>query len=147
MHLRADNGSYKPAHDPSVSPVGWYVGSYVIRFIELEEAGNDDPAREFRVWENTVIVRAGNLDEAYRKIVAIGEGATTPYLGGDDGVPVQWVFEGVTELLPIYEPLEDGAEIIWADHESVRLSELRERAVSLQDVRQHFVRLQEANAM
>jgi len=39
-----------------VSPVGWYVGSYVIRFIELEEAGNDDPEREFPVWENTVIV-------------------------------------------------------------------------------------------
>jgi hypothetical protein len=135
------------AHDPSVSPVGRYVGSYVIRFIELEEAGTDDPARENRDWENTEIVRAGNLDEAYRKIVAIGEGATTPYLGGDDGVPVQWVFEGVTELLPIYEPLEDGAEIMWAVHESVRLSELRERAVSLQDVRQHFVRLQEANAM
>jgi len=130
-----------------VSPVGWYVGSYVIRFIELEEAGNDDPEREFPVWENTVIVRAGDLDEAYRKIVAIGERTTVPYRGGNDGVPVQWVFEGVTELLPIYEALEDGAEIMWAEHESVRLADLRERAASLQEVRQRLLLQREAKAL
>jgi len=123
-----------------VSPVGWYVGSYVIRFIELEEAGNDDPEREFIVWENTVIVRAANLDEAYRKVVAVAESTTKPYRGGLEGVPVQWVFEGITELLPIFDELEDGAEIMWTEHEAVKLSDLRQRTVSLQDVKDHFGR-------
>lgn len=123
-----------------ISPVGWYVGSYLLRFIELNESGNDDPASSFYVWENTIIIRADSLDEAYRKIVSIGKGETEPYRGGPDGVPVQWIFEGVSELLPIYEPLEDGAEIMWADRGSVELSKLRKRAMSLEQIREQFRR-------
>jgi hypothetical protein len=29
---------------------------------------------------------------------------------------VQWIFEGVTEVLPVYEEIEDGAEIMWAEY-------------------------------
>ncbi|QWP75837.1 DUF4288 domain-containing protein [Lysobacter sp. K5869] len=110
----------------NVSPVGWYVGSYLLRFIELDAADNDDPDAKFDCWENTVIVTANDLDEAYDKIVAIATGESRPYRGGDEGVPVQWVFEGVTDLLPIYEPLRDGAEIMWGEHDDVPLSRIRE---------------------
>ena len=126
------------AYSKDISPVGWYVGSYLLRFIELDSSGNDDPDGKFLVWENTVIVRAGNLEEAYAKLVAIANSGTDSYKGGTEGVPVQWVFEGVTELLPIYEPLEDGAEIMWAEHEAVRLSELRQRAKSLSEIKEHL---------
>ena len=126
------------AYSKDISPVGWYVGSYLLRFIELDSSGNDDPEGKFLVWENTVIVRAGNLEEAYAKLVAIANSGTDSYKGGTEGVPVQWVFEGVTELLPIYEPLEDGAEIMWAEHEAVRLSELRQRAKSLSEFKEHL---------
>lgn len=125
-------------YSKDISPVGWYVASYVLRFIELDAPGNDDLDGEFPVWENTVIVRAGNLDDAYKKVVALAESETAPYKGGDEGVPVQWLFEGVTELLPIYEPLEDGAEIMWEDHEAVRLSELRQRAKPLSEIKEHL---------
>lgn len=114
----------------SVSPVGWYVGSYLLRFIELDAPGNDDPEREFPTWENTVIVQADHMDHAYDKIVAIAERETAPYRGGDEGIRVRWVFEGVTELLPIYEELADGAEIMWAEHEPTRLDQLRRRVYS-----------------
>ena len=119
----------------NTSPVGWYVGSYLIRFIELDATGNDDPEAEFLAWENTVIVRAHSLQEAYAKVVRIAEAAEEPYRGGPDGVPVRWVFEGVTDLLPIYEPLEDGAEIMWAEHEPEKLRTLRERVRSLDELR------------
>lgn len=122
----------------AISPVGWYVGSYLLRFIELEAADNDDPDADFLVWENTVIVEAGNLDEAFRKVEAIGLQHTEPYKGGDDGVPVRWVFEGINELLPIYERLEDGAEIMWAERESIKLKELRAQSMSLEEIRARF---------
>jgi len=125
-------------YSKDISPVGWYVGSYLLRFIELDSMGNDDPDGKFLVWENTVIVRAGDLEEAYAKVVAIAKSGTGPYKGGTEGVPVQWVFEGMTELLPIFEPLEDGAEIMWAEHGSVRLSELRQRARSLSEFKEHL---------
>src|SRR5436190_138355 len=118
---------------PNLSPVGWYVGSYLLRFIELEAEGNDDPSCEFLVWENTVLVAAASLDEAYEKVMAVGTRATEPYQGGPDAVPVQWVFEGVSQLLPIYEELADGAEIMWEEHESMTLEKVRKRARPLHE--------------
>lgn len=123
-----------------ISPVGWYVGSYLLRFVERDEAGNDDAGTRFLVWENTVIVRATDLEEAFRKVEAVGRAQTRPYLGGEHAAPVQWIFEGITDLLPIYEPLEDGAEIMWEEHESVELGELRRRSMSLESIRERFKR-------
>jgi len=90
-------------HDKNTSPVGWYVGSYIICFIELNESDNNDEEKKFLAWENTKIIKASS------------------------GVPVQWVFEGVTELLPIYEELEDGAEIMYREHKPTKLKELRKK--------------------
>ena len=101
--------------DKNVSPVGWYVGTYQLRFVELAHDFNEDPNHKFLCWKNTVIVRAEDLNQAYDKVVAIGMQSTAPYKGGPDGVDVQWLFEGVIELLPIYEELEDGAEIMWGE--------------------------------
>ncbi len=42
-------------------------------------------------------------------------------------MPVQWVFEGITELLPIYEKLGDGSEIMWAEHAPKKLKNIRKR--------------------
>lgn len=112
-------------HDKNISPVGWYVGSYLIRFIKLEDEKKDDPEEKFTAWENTVIVKARDLDEAYEKIVEVAELETKPYKGDPEGVPVQWVFEGVTELLPIYEELEDGSEIMWREYTPAKLKILK----------------------
>ena len=111
--------------DTNLSPVGWYVGSYLLRFTELNKPNNNDPEAKFQAWENTVIVKAKSFDEAYEKIVKIGKSESKPYKGGIEGIPVQWVFEGVTELLPIYEDLEDGAEIMWREHNPKKLKNLK----------------------
>lgn len=111
--------------DITISPVGWYVASYLLRFVELGSDNKDEPDARFLSWENTVLVRAASLAEAYDKTVAIGNAAGKPYKGGPDGIDVQWVFEGVTQLLPVYEELEDGAEIMWVEHRSRKLRTLR----------------------
>lgn len=123
-----------------MSPVGWYVGSYLLRFVEIDEPGNDEPDARFLAWENTVIVRARNLDEAFRKVEVIGMQHTEPYKGGPEEVPVRWLFEGITDLLPIYEPLNDGAEIMWEEHDAESLRSLRERSLSLEQIRKRFRR-------
>lgn len=48
-----------------------------------------------------------------------------PYSGGPNAVPVQWLFEGLTELLPIYGKLEDGAEIMYREINPTKLKNLR----------------------
>ena len=107
--------------DPHISPVGWYVGSYLIRFIQVEDENNSDEESEFLSWENTVIVKANSLEEAYTKVKEIGKEHDSPYKGGKEGVRVNWIYEGVTSLLPIYEDLEDGAEIMWTERENLKL--------------------------
>ena len=123
------------SNDKNTSPVSWYIGSYQLRFVELADAFNDDPEHRFLCWSDTVIVRADNLDQAYDKVVAIGMARTEPYKGGPQSVDVQWLFEGVTELLPIYEELEDGAEVMWAESTS-KLKTIRRQVVNKQDVYQ-----------
>ena len=107
-----------------ISPVGWYVGSYLLRFIEVEQEGNYDPEQRFQSWENTVLVKADSMKEAYSKIEQIARSESEPYQGGK-GVPVQWLYEGITELLPVYEELKDGAEIMWLPRRRTKLKNLR----------------------
>ena len=111
--------------DKNISPVGWYVGTYLARFIELQDELNQDPEKKFATWENTVIVKAIDLDEAYDKVEAIGIEHAEPYRGGKEGIPVQWEYMGITELLPIYEELEDGSEIMWASNYPRKLKNLK----------------------
>jgi Domain of unknown function (DUF4288) len=113
--------------DKNRSPVGWYVASYLLRFIELDAAGNNNPRRRFLAWENTVLVRAKSLNHAYDKVAKIGRAQSRPYRGGPKRIRVRFIFEGVTELLPIYEKIEDGSEIMWAVHSRKMLKSLRRR--------------------
>src|SRR3990167_2604932 len=102
-------------HDKNKSPVGWYLGSYLLRFIELDDETRNDPDGRFTSWENTVLVKASTIESAYTKVERIGKQTSKPYKGGPDGVRVQWEYLGVTEVLPIYEEIADGAEIAWAE--------------------------------
>ena len=110
--------------DKNLSPVGWYIGTYLARFIEIDEPKNSDVEARFATWENTVIVKANDLEEAYDKVEAIGIEHAEPYKGGEAGIPVQWEYLGVIELLPIYEEIEDGAEIMWASNYPRKLKKL-----------------------
>lgn len=119
-------GSRRPGpHDKNTSPVGWYVASYLLRFVELQDEERENPERRFRAWENTVLIQAESPGEAFDKATAIGREAGQPYQRGREGVPVQWQFEGITSVLPIYEPLEDGVEIEWVEHAPRALKNLR----------------------
>ncbi|HEV8723863.1 MAG TPA: DUF4288 domain-containing protein [Candidatus Binatia bacterium] len=111
----------------NISPHGWYVGSYLLRFIELSNKHNHRLESKFLTWENTVIVKARNLNHAYDRISSIAKRQTKPYKGGLDAIDVQWLFEGITELLSIYEKLGDGAEIMWSEHRPQTLKQICKR--------------------
>ena len=112
-------------HEKYISPVGWYVASYLLRFVELDDPHKDDIEHKFLSWENTIIIKAYSIAEAFDKAVKIAQADTEPYKGGEHGIDVQWVFEGITELLPIYETLEDGNEIMWCERSPRKLKNLR----------------------
>ena len=109
----------------SDSPVGWYIGSYLVRFTEVSAAKDVELENPCYAWENTRLIKAGSLSQAYDKLVKEAKLDSKPYKGGPEGIPVKWVFEGVTELLPIYEELEDGSEIMYREYNRTKLKNLR----------------------
>jgi len=123
-------------YDRNISPVDWYMGAYLLRFMELGDPKRNDPERRFLSWENTVLVRASTFDEAFAKVEAIGKSNATRYRGGPEGVPVKWQYLGVTQLLPIYEEVGDGAEIAWAEHRGRTLKNLRRLVKKKQELKQ-----------
>jgi hypothetical protein len=123
-------------HDKNVSPVGWYLGSYLLRFMELRDQDRNNPEKRFLSWENTVLVKARSIEAAYTKVVRIAKQNAKPYRGGSEGVPVQWEYLGVTEILPIYEKIADGAEIAWAERAPRKLKHLKCLVKSKDSLRQ-----------
>ena len=111
--------------DRTVSPVGWYIASFLLRFVESERDDINDADARFLSWENTILVRADTIKEAYDKAVLAAKKQTKPYRGGKDGIPVQWKYVGITEVLPVYEELADGSEIVWAEHKPKKLQNLK----------------------
>jgi hypothetical protein len=108
------------------SPHGWWIASYLERF----EWKADGPAKSHQrclAYENTVLIRAKNRELAYQKARGIRKDYPAKWLfyGQPPGQPGRWVFEGVSSLLPIYEELVDGAEILWRVHPRKRIGTIR----------------------
>ena len=106
-----------------LSPSGWYIASYIERFWVV---GEDDSNENHRctAWENTILIKASNPEQAYEKALAEANFGKEPYVNSD-GVKVQFVFEGLTSLIPVYESLEDGAEIMWVEHNNKAIKTIR----------------------
>lgn len=91
------------AYDNCISPVGWYVATYVLRFVELAQERNEELTKRFSTRENTILVSAPDIDVAYDKAIEFALAETEPYKGGEAGVDVQWIFEGIVSLVPVYQ--------------------------------------------
>lgn len=108
-----------PSHR-NQSPSGWWI------FCEVEYWGaagkKTSPGTRHPVWENTRLIRAENREDAYRKALALSRSEHP--LKTHDG---EWRFAGISQLLPVYEDLEDGAEILWEVHGSLPMESIRKR--------------------
>ena len=123
-------------YDKNISPVGWYLGSYLLRFIELADKDRNEPDRRFVSWENTVLVKSPTIEEAYKKVAQIAKQNSHPYKGGSDGVKVQWEFLGITEIVPVYEKIVDGVEIAWSKRSPRKLKNLKQMVITKAKIRQ-----------
>ena len=111
----------------NLSPHGWWLASYIMRF----EWKADAPVQLNQpclAWENTILIKARDRELAYQKAINQRKDFSVkwePYGPTERKRPGRWVFEGLTSLLPIYEKLEDGAEISWRVHSRKRVRTIR----------------------
>lgn len=108
----------------NISPHGWWIATYIERAAwdeDLYPAGT----KRCLAWENTVLIQASDRETAYDKVVALGLAGTTEFSDPDTGKTGRWVFEGLLSLLPVYEELADGAEILWTEHRGRTVGKVR----------------------
>jgi hypothetical protein len=85
---------------PDTSPTGWWIAG----LLEKHSHSGRPP-----FWNNYRLIRAADWRTAFKKAVQMGQcsaDAGAEALGG----PINFI--GITDLLPIYEEFEDGAELM-----------------------------------
>ncbi|MGN6727103.1 MAG: DUF4288 domain-containing protein, partial [Tepidisphaeraceae bacterium] len=97
---------------------GWWVFWEVQRWVAT--GADAKSQKRFPVWENTRLVRARSREKAYNKAIKLAnEGMPSQTEGGE------WQFVGLSSLLPVYEELDDGSELLWTNHGSIGLVKLK----------------------
>ena len=106
------------------SPHGWWLAVLVERYEHFDEDVTN-PNRRCTCWRNTILIKARDRNEAYRKAVAQGKLGQDTVCGPAHGRQGHWVFEGLCSLLPVYDQLEDGAEILWEQAENITVKTVK----------------------
>jgi hypothetical protein len=91
---------------------------YFVEIIErCEPNGTDDkrPLRRCIVYGNYHLIKADSVDEAYDKAEKIGREGNYNFKNANK-MNMKWEFVGIGDLLPIYEDIEDGAELMFTDY-------------------------------
>lgn len=92
----------------------WYLAN-IIEYALIHDGKSKELLNESNIpyYENTILIKADNSEEAYRKAVKYGK-VRVKYKN-PDGDTVTWKFAGVRELVVIYSPLKDGEEIAYSE--------------------------------
>lgn len=106
------------------SPTGWWIASYIERAV-WDDLRRLAQSSRCTAWENTIIFKAKDGNSAYSKAVRLGSSNKSTFSDDTGKRTGRWVFEGLTSLLPIYDELADGTEILWRDHSGRALKSVR----------------------
>jgi Domain of unknown function (DUF4288) len=107
------------------SPHGWWIATYFLRAAWDDEVVPTDESTH-TVWENTIILTAPDRDAAHEKALSLARADEASFDDADNPARAgRWRFEGMRSLLPIHDRLEDGAEILWEEHQDLALSQLK----------------------
>lgn len=91
---------------------------YLVEIIErCEPNGKEDkrPLRRCIVYGNIHLIRADSIEEAYEKAEKIGKEGNYDFKNANK-MDMKWEFIGIGDILPIYEDIEDGAELMFTDY-------------------------------
>ena len=103
---------------------------YIVEIIEKCEPVNRIESQELRrvtTWGNHHLIKANSPEEAYEKAIKIGKEGEYKFFN-ENKVEMEWIFVGIADLIPIYEDIEDGAEIMWTDYGSISDRKARKKA-------------------
>ena len=71
--------------------------------------------RRVTTWGNHHLIKADSPEQAFDKAVILGKEKNYKFTNSDK-IEMESIFVGIGELIPIYEDIEDGAELMWTDY-------------------------------
>lgn len=92
----------------------WYIVE-IIEKCEPVERNEKQELRRVTTWGNHHLIKADSPEKAFDKAVKLGKEAEYKFTNSGK-IEMEWIFVGIGELLPIYEDIEDGAELMWNDY-------------------------------
>lgn len=92
----------------------WYIVE-IIEKCEPVERNEKQELRRVTTWGNHHLIKADSPEKAFDKAEKLGKEAEYKFTNSDK-IEMEWIFVGIGELLPIYEDIEDGAELMWNDY-------------------------------
>lgn len=116
-----------------------WIGTFMER-LDYDDEDSNCRNRRCLAWENTVLIEAKDREIAYRKLIALGKfgklgkNDVSDWSNSDTGRKGRWVFDGVTSLLPIYDELEDGAELFFDKHDGKSVKTIQSKIRQKKDL-------------
>ena len=110
--------------DSNRSPHGWWIATLVERYEHCDE-DTSNLNRRCTAWHNTILIKAHDRNEAYRKAVHQGSLCSDSVCGPSGGRQGHWVFEGLASLLPVYGKLGDGSEVLWQEAKNIAVKTVK----------------------
>jgi hypothetical protein len=92
----------------------WFLVEIIER-CEPVSADTKNPRRRCTVWGNHHLIKADTPDKAVAKAVKLGREGNFRFKNTYK-VQMKWEFVGIGDILPIYEDIEDKAELMWTDY-------------------------------
>jgi hypothetical protein len=88
--------------------------------------------------DSTHILKADDVLKAYEKIHYHYKTIKEKELTKLNGKKGRWVFEGVIDLVPIYEEFEDLSEILWNEHKNIAVKTIKKELLSIADIKSNY---------
>lgn len=92
----------------------WFLVE-IIEKVEPVDRNEKQDLRRVTTWGNHHLIKADSPEKAFDKAVKIGKEGEYVFTNANK-VEMEWIFVGIGDLLPIYEDIEDGAELMWTDY-------------------------------
>jgi hypothetical protein len=89
----------------------WFIGELVEEFKAADQTEN-------LVHINTILIRADSPETAYEKALTFGEAVNRVFIN-TDGIEIRVSFRGLRGLYPVYDRLEDGAELLYEERKGM----------------------------
>jgi len=92
----------------------WYIAEIIVKCEAVDRNSKQD-LRRVTTWGNHHLIKANSPGKALEKAVRIGKNGEYTFTNTNK-IEMEWIFVGIADLIPIYEDIEDGAEIMWTDY-------------------------------